>query len=117
VSETTPKITIGPLKIPGLKITKGQLLTITLPFIIPLKLEIPPADITFWPEITLLPAITVWDPEWILGILDEKVGWFGDIARGVVEGMIGWIIQKVFEAVRPYLDELARDFYARRGKE
>jgi len=89
------KITIGPLKIPALTVF----------------------GVDIWPEITLLPKITVFDPEWITEKVEGMAEWFGSIARGVVDSMIPGIIQAMFNAVEPYLDDLARDFYARRGKE
>jgi len=95
-----PKITIPRLAIPALKIPRGLLLDID---ILGTHIRIPPSDIELWPEIQLLPEITVFDPEWI--------------TRGVVESMTPTIIQAVFNAVEPYLDGLAIDFYARRGKE
>lgn len=99
------EISIGPLKIPGLKIAKGSLLTISLPWPLSMKLEVPPFDIKFWDAFTLLPKITVYDPEWIHSIVEAKAGWIGDIAHGVVDGKIGWIIEKVREALPiPELD-------------
>lgn len=73
--------------------------------------------VEIWPEITLLPKITVFDPEWIIEIVEGMADWFGDIAHGVVEGMIGWIIESVFNAVEPYLDKLAGEYYERHTKE
>jgi len=89
------KVTIGPLKIPRLEIM----------------------GVEIWPEITLLPRITVFDPEWIHDILGEKASWIASIARGVVDSMTTGIIEATFKAVEPHLDKLAEDFYARRGKE
>jgi len=63
---------------------------------------VPPSEIQLWPEIQLLPEITVFDPDWIADI---------------VKGMMPTIAEGVFNAVEPYLDSLARDFYERRGKE
>jgi len=88
------KIRVGPLKIPRLEIFGREI----------------------WPEIPLLPATTVFDSEWVHDVIEDKAEWFGDIARGVVEEMIGWIIDQTFKAVEPYLDKLAEDFYHRRGK-
>jgi len=110
----SPKITIPRLAIPALKIRRGQLLDIS---IMGIGIVVPPVDISFWPEIQLLPAMTVFDSEWIHDILDEKVGWFGNIAAGVVDAATPTIIEATFKAVEPYLDGLARDYYARRGKE
>jgi len=78
---------------------------------------VPPGDITLTPEITLLPEITVFDPAWVTGIVEGMAEWFGNIARGVVDAAIPGIIQAVFNAVEPYLDGLAEEFYERRGKE
>jgi len=89
------KITIGPLKIPRLEVLGVQI----------------------WPEITLLPKITVFDSDWILDVIEDKAEWFGNIARGVVDVAIPDVIQATFNAVEPHLDKLAEDFYARRGKE
>jgi len=89
------KITIGPLVIP--------------------KLEVFGVQIT--PEITLLPKITVFDPEWILEILGDSAEWIGSIASGVVDAALPSIIEATFNAAEPYLNGLAEDFYARRGKE
>jgi len=89
------KISIGPLKIPRLVVM----------------------GVEIWPEITLLPRVTVFDPEWIHDILDGKAGWISSIARGVVDDMTTGMIQATFKAVEPHLDKLAEDFYARRGKE
>jgi len=83
------KITIGPLKIPRLEVLGVQI----------------------WPEITLLPKITVFDSDWILDVIEDKAEWFGNIATGVVEGMMPWIAEGVFKAVEPYLDNLAAAFY------
>jgi len=87
------------LAIPAFKIRRGQLLDIS---ILGVGVVVPPFDIQFWPEIQLLPAITVFDPDWIADI---------------VKGMMSTIAEGVFKAVEPYLDGLAVDFYARRGKE
>jgi len=76
---------------------------------------IPPGDIQLWPEIQLLPEITVFDPEWVVGVVEGMAEWIGNISRGVVDSMIPGIIQAVFNAVEPYLDGLAEDFYRRRG--
>jgi len=94
-----PKITIPRLAIPALKITRGQFLDID---IVGIHLRVPPGDIQLWPEIQLLPEITVFDPDWITDI---------------IKGMMPTIAEGVFKAVEPYLDKLAEDFYARRGKE
>jgi len=96
------KITIGPLKVPARKLKKGQLLSLHLPFPIDRDIDVPPSDITLWPEITLLPAITVFDPDW---------------TTGIVQGMMPAIIESVFKAVEPYLDKLAEEYYAHEGKE
>jgi len=61
---------------------------------------VPPSDIQFWPEIQLLAALTVFDPDWI---------------TDAVNGMMSTIAEGVFKAVEPYLDGLAEDFYRRRG--
>lgn len=111
------KISIGPLKIPGLTIKKGSLLTIKFPWPLDIKIYVPPWDITFWPELTLLPRITVFDPQWILDFLMEKAEWFSNAVRGVLETMIPWIAESVFNLVEPYLDKLAGDFYERHEKE
>ena len=84
-----PKITIGPLKIP--------------------RLELFGVQIT--PEITLLPKITVFDPQWIIDTLMESAEWFSEAVKGVVEVILPWIIESVFNAVEPYLDGLAAAFY------
>jgi len=110
------KVSIGPLKIPALAFRKGQLLHWHIPFPIDRDLDVPPGDITLWPEKTLLPAVTVFDPEWIHDLLEGKADWIGNIARGVVDAMTPTIIQATFKAVEPYLDGLAADFYRRRGK-
>lgn len=89
------KLTIGPLKIPRLVV---------------LGVEI-------WPEITLLPEITVFDPQWILDFLMEKAEWFSEAVAGVVEGLMEGIIEGVFNAVEPYLDKLAGEYYEREEKE
>jgi len=96
------KISIGPLKIPALKFKKGLLLSLHLPWPLDITINVPPVDIQFWPELTLLPATTIFDPAW---------------TEGIIKGMMTGIIEAVFNAVEPYLDGLARDFYARRGKE
>jgi len=110
------KISIGPLKIPALALKKGQLLHWHIPFPIDRDIDVPPGDITLWPEKTLLPAVTVFDPEWIVEKVEGMSEWFGNIARGVVDAAMPNIIQAVFNAVEPYLDGLAADFYRRRGK-
>jgi len=108
------KITIGPLRIPALALRKGQLLHWHIPWPIDRDLDVPPGDITITPEITLLPAITVFDPEWITEKVEGMADWIGNIARGVVDAATPTIIEATFNAVEPYLDKLAEDFYARR---
>jgi len=108
------KITIGPLKIPALAFRKGQLLHLHLPFPIDRDIDVPPSDITLWPEITLLPRITVFDPEWVHDILGDASEWIANIARGVVDSMTTEIIEATFKAVEPYLDGLAEEYYARK---
>jgi len=110
----SPKITIPRLAIPALRIRRGFLLDIE---ILGQHIRVPPSDITLWPEIQLLPETTVFDPAWITDAVEGMSDWFGNIARGVVDAAMPNIIQAVFNAVEPYLDGLAEDFYARRGKE
>jgi len=78
-------------------------------------IRVPPGDLQLWPEVQLLPEITVFDPEWIVGIVEGMAEWIGSVARGVVDVMTPGIIQAVFDAVEPHLDGLAEDFYRRRG--
>jgi len=85
------------LAIPALKIRRGLLLDIDL---VGQHIRVPPSDLDITPEIQLLPAITVFDPDWIADI---------------VKGMMSTIAEGVFKAVEPYLDGLAEDFYRRRG--
>jgi len=106
-------------------------------WIVGIHIRVPPSAIELLPEIQLLPSTTVFDPEWIpkpvevtadwvkgivkgmtdwvTGIIEGKAEWFGNIARGVVDSMLPGIIQATFNAVEPYLDKLAEDFYRRRG--
>jgi len=109
------KLTIGPLKIPAFKLAKGQLLHWHIPWPIDRDLDVPPGDITFWEEKTLLSAVTVFDPEWIHEIVEGKADWIKNIAAGVVDAALPTIIEATFNAVEPYLDGLAEDFYRRRG--
>jgi len=107
------KISLPRLAIPAIKIPKG----IISFWVGPWKVTIPPGDIQIFAGKELLPATTVFDSEWILNVLDEKAGWIGSIARGVVDAAIPGIIQAVFNAVEPYLDGLAADFYKRHSEE
>jgi len=43
--------------------------------------------------------------------------WIGNVASGVVDAAIPGIIQAVFNAVEPYLDGLAEEFYERHQQE
>ena len=110
------KITIGPLKIPRLEIEAGSLLDVELPWPLP-HLKVPPLSFTLLPEITLLPELTVFDPEWILDFLMEKAEWLSEAVAGVVDGLMEGIIQTVFNAVEPYLDKMAGEYYERHPKE
>jgi len=93
------KVTIPRLAIPALKIGRGRLLDIS---IMGVGVVVPPSDIQLWPEVQLLPEITVFDPGWITDI---------------VTGMMPAIAEGIFKLVEPHLDKMAEDFYARRGKE
>jgi len=105
------KITIPRLAIPAFALKTGQLLDIS---IFGVGIKVPPFDIQFWPEIQLLPETVVFDTEWVTTAIEEKAEWIGNIARGVVESIIPTIIEATFNAVEPYLDKLAEDFYAGR---
>jgi len=59
----------------------------------------------------------VFDPQWILDTLTEKADWFKEAVGGVVDGLTAGIIQAVFDAVEPYLDGLAEEFYERHQQE
>jgi len=106
------QLKIPRLAIPQLKISKGQLLDIS---IFGIGIKVPPFDITFWPEIELLPETVVFNSEWVTDTIYGMADWFGSIAAGVVDSMIPTIIQATFNAVEPYLNSLAEDFYRRRG--
>jgi len=109
----SPKITIPRLAIPALKIRRGLFLDTE---ILGVKIRVPPGDIDLWPEIQLLPEITVFDPEWIVGIVEGMAEWIGNVASGVVDAAIPGIIQAVFNAVEPTLDKWAAEYYERQQK-
>jgi len=78
-------------------------------------LSVPPSDVQLWPEIQLLPEITVFDPEWVIDTVAGMTSWIQGVARDVVTAMVPSIIDATFKSVEPYLDSLAADFYRRRG--
>jgi len=106
------KITIPRLAIPAFALKAGQLLDISL---FGVGVKVPPVDIQFWPEIQLLPETVVFNSEWVTTAIEEKADWIKNIAAGVVDAATPTIIEATFNAVEPYLDGLAEDFYRRRG--
>ena len=111
------EISIGPLKIPALKILAGFLLTLKLPWPLDIQIKVPPVDITFWNEITLLPKITVFNTDWIFKALTENMAWFSDAVGSVLSGLSEQILGIVKAGFAALFDSWARDFYERREEE
>jgi len=83
------------LKLPAFKLTRGQLLNVHL---LGVGLVIPPFDITFWAETTLLQPFTLFKTE--------------DITTGLLTP-INAIPEAVWTLAKSTLDSLAKDYYER----
>lgn len=87
------------ITIPGFKLTRGQLLDVSL---FGVGLVIPPFDIEFWKETTILGAFRLFETD--------------DIAKAVIIPVAG-IAEAVWSLFESKLDEMAHDYYERHKEE
>lgn len=89
------KVQFPGLTLPGFKLTRGQLLNVSL---IGVGLVIPPVDITFWPETRILEPFTLFDTDDITGALLAP---------------INAVPKAIWDLAKSKLDDMARDYYER----
>ena len=82
--------------IPAFKISKGRLLNVSL---LGVGLVIPPGDITFWPEKTILSAFTLFDTSDIVKDVGDLLG---AIPEAVWTFATSWVEQQIKEYYEKY---------------
>jgi len=115
------KVTFPAFTLPGFKLSKGQLLNVSL---LGVGLVIPPVDITFWPEIKAWNSFVIFDLDWILNPIASWLTWIPGAVADTLKGLLDPISQAVatipntvWDIAISRLDAMAEDYYKRHSKE